>query len=54
MRDWKVTILYRGKYHELIAKATTTEAALDGALKEQRALRQAVKRGEASWEVRTV
>lgn len=52
-RDFIVTIYHRGKYTDLLAKATSTGAALTVALKENSTLRRAVKRGEASWEVRT-
>lgn len=52
-RDYIVTVIYRGRVHEMYAKATSSEAARKVALKENRTLRDAVRRGEASWEART-
>ena len=52
-RDYHVMVIYRGRVHELLASAATNDAALKTALKKRRTLRQAVRRGEASWEVRT-
>jgi len=51
LRDYFVIVTYRGRVHELLAKASTTGAALDIALKERRSLRDAVRRHEASYEV---
>ena len=52
-RQWKVTVIYRDRFHEFLALATTTKGALDVALKEQPRLRRAIARGEASYEVST-
>ena len=51
-RDYLVTVIHNGRVYEMLAKATTVDAALRVALKERRALRDAVRRGEASWEAR--
>jgi hypothetical protein len=53
-RDYRVMVIYRGRIHESLAKATSPAAALKVALKEQRTLREAVRDGKAGWEVTTV
>ncbi len=53
VRDYTVLVIHNGRVHELLAKATSPAAALKVALKERRALREAVHRGEAGYEVTT-
>lgn len=54
MREFRVTIYYRDRVHEMLATAVSTHAALDAALKENRTLREAVRDGRASYEVATM
>jgi len=50
-RTYRVTVIHRGRVHEMLARATSPAAALKLALKERRTLREAVRDGEAGWEV---
>ncbi len=50
-REFHVTVIHRGRVHEMLARATSPAAALKLALKERRTLREAVRDGEAGWEV---
>jgi len=54
MRDYIVTVIYRGRVYELLSRATTPAAALQNALKERRTLREAVRDQRAGWEVSTL
>ena len=54
MRDYRVTVIWKGRVHELLATGTSPAAALKCALKERRTLREAVNSGKAGWEVSTV
>ena len=54
MRDYIVTVIYRGRCHDLLARGTSPAAALKCALKERRTLREAVNSGRAGYEVSTV
>jgi len=53
-REFHVTVIHRGRVHEMLARATSPAAALKAALKEHRTLREAVRDGVAGWEVTTV
>jgi len=50
-RTYRVTVIHRGRVHEMLARATSPAAALKLALKERRTLREAVRDGVAGWEV---
>ncbi len=53
MREYLVTVIHGGRVYEMSASATSPAAALKAALRERRALREAVRDGKAGWEVAT-
>jgi hypothetical protein len=53
LREYIVVVYWKGRIHELLATAISSHAALDQALRDNRTLRDAVRRKEASYEVAT-